>query len=123
MFWPIFGNQGSLGSRRRGCNWDGERGCLEHRRTVCDGVAVVFELFPDGLLWVLNRCLVLIEVKSIVCEVVFYTIHGFLEVFWVDHNIHVVHVRKDFCFCVQLSHGVAGGVNGLVESVHKAWCR
>ena len=57
------------------------------------GYPVLLELFPHRLLWVPDRCLVLVEVESNLCKVVFDAVHGLFEVFWVDHDVHVIHVR------------------------------
>ena len=80
---------------------------------------MLFKLFSGCLITVPNCCFVFVEVETNLHEIPLDVVHGFFEVFWVNHNVHVIHVGQDFGFCVHLAHGVVGVVNGLVEGVNK----
>ena len=80
---------------------------------------MLFELFSGGLIVVPNCCFVFIEVETNLREIPLNVVHGFSEVFWVDYDVHVIHVCENFGFCVHLGHGVVGVVDGLMEGVNK----
>ena len=120
MFWSVLGDQGTLGRSGRGYYGYGEGSCFEHGWVIRGGVSLLFDVVADRFIGVPHGCFVFVEVESDLCEVVFYAVHGLSEVFRMYHDVHVVHIGKDFGFPVDFAYCDVGGVDGLVESVNKA---